>query len=1102
MKKTNVLLLLCLTFFAYTQAQVSEKGLPFSFENKIELNEAIVELPKIEAKDFNSGKDGELYVIANIHQTNFSLTNSGKWKNLANGDRLWTIRIHSKNALATNALFSNFYLPKGAKLFLYSEDKEQVIGAFTSKNNHSSKEFSTELLHGETFIVEYYEPKKVATQGSFTIEGVSHVFRDYTYKRLIEQEVAINGFGSSGSCEVNVNCSPEGDNWQDEKRGVARIYVVSGGSGGWCTGSLVNNTAQDCTPYFLTAYHCGGSASASDINQWIFYFNFEATGCPNPSTSPTTTQTVTGAQVRASSNNGGSASSDFLLLEFNQTIPASYNVYYNGWDRQNTPATSGVGIHHPAGDIKKISTYSTALTTGGWAGSSLPSHWDVTWVSTTNGNAVTEGGSSGSPLFNSNGLLVGTLTGGPSHCMATNRTDRYGKMSYHWQFGTPNNRRLDVWLDPTNSGVNTLVGKNPPCSASSTDTLDASITQIILPGANPCLAQNITPQVRLQNLSNVNLTSATILVNANGGANQSYSWTGNLAPNANILITLPSVSLVLGNNTVTSVVQSPNGGTDVNPSNDTATVMYNILSSMSITMNTTSTGGVYTITPNVSNGTAPYSYSWNTGAITPTLTGVTTSGTYTVTITDANGCTISGSSMVNIAVPDTLDASVNNLVLPSINHCMATQTINASVNLQNLGNIALTSATIIYSVNGGANQNYNWTGNLAPNATTTITLNNIVLNTGANNISAVVQNPNGGTDINNSNNTTTTAQHIAVLPNVNLNTSSVGAIQSITSNVSNGTAPYTYLWNTGATTPNLSNITTAGTYNLTITDANGCTANASTNIAVIIPDTIDAGISAVQLPFANACAPQQTVARIVLNNFNSNTNLTNVNIRYKVNGGTFQNYQWSGMLSPNNNTLVTIPNINLIIGTNTIYAEIQNPNGGTDINAVNDSASVQYVVATPIAVSLAVGNNSITANPTDGTPPYSYAWDNGEATQTISNLSNSGIYSVTVKDANNCAVTDSASIVVTGIENIAWAEKVLVYPNPSTTVLNVLLDLKAKEDLSVALYNTLGQLLWFENYNQANKVKAQLDVSKYSNGIYFVKIATATNEGIIKVVKQ
>ena len=138
---------------------------------------------------------------------------------------------------------------------------------------------------------------------------------------------------------------------------------------------------------------------------------------------------------------------------------ANFNAYWNGWDANNTATTGGTGIHHPAGDIKKISTFSGNTVSSSW-GSTPNTHWRLIWTANANGHGVTEGGSSGSPIFNnSSGRIVGTLTGGGSYCNATNQPDFYGKVSYHWiSNGTTNNRRLKPFLDPANTGALTQNG--------------------------------------------------------------------------------------------------------------------------------------------------------------------------------------------------------------------------------------------------------------------------------------------------------------------------------------------------------------------------------------------------------------------------------------------------------------------------------------------------------------------------------------------------------------------------------------------------------------------------------------------------------------------
>ncbi len=246
--------------------------------------------------------------------------------------------------------------------------------------------------------------------------------------------------------------------WENQIKGVARMSIKIGWNYYWCSGSLINNTDNDRTPYFLSAAHCGEGSSSSDRNQWIFYFNYQASTCNGSSSG---SNSITGCQLKARDNSYADAGSDFDLVEFNMSIPDSYDVYYNGWNRTNSndDAGNGVGIHHPAGDIKKISTYDTPLQPSTfWNG--LPSHWKLIWAETVNGKSIMQGGSSGSPIFDSNGLIMGDLTGGyTSNSCETPSPAYYGKLWYSWdQNGSTSSTQLKPWLDPGNTGVEKLPG--------------------------------------------------------------------------------------------------------------------------------------------------------------------------------------------------------------------------------------------------------------------------------------------------------------------------------------------------------------------------------------------------------------------------------------------------------------------------------------------------------------------------------------------------------------------------------------------------------------------------------------------------------------------
>ena len=461
-------LVFIIIFSEPSQSQISQGGKPLSFvyslSDDYELKEfAPPNLTQILKEDEQKDKNGELYRVGVGVPVNTGITDAGTWVDIPGKGRIWRLMIKVENAKAIGLYFDKFHLPPGGELFIYNYNKTQILGAYTEINNHESGLFAVELIYDDIVSLEYFEPYRTTEKSIINISEVAYVYRGKGLKSTKE-------FGDSESCEVNINCT-EGANWQNQKKGVARIMIKDGSSYGWCSGSAINNVRQDCTPYVLTADHCGEGTTAADRNQWIFYFNYESSGCANPSTEPSS-NTMTGCTLVSNGGNGGDSGSDFFLVKLNSSIPTSYNIYFNGWNNQNVAATSGVSIHHPSGDIKKISTFTQTLVTSDWNGSGYQSHWRVVWAATLNGHGVTEGGSSGSPLFNNNGLIIGNLTGGSSYCSTPTAPDHYGKFSYSWSSnGTTAATRLKDWLDPDNTGATSLQGKL--CSSPS-PSLDAN----------------------------------------------------------------------------------------------------------------------------------------------------------------------------------------------------------------------------------------------------------------------------------------------------------------------------------------------------------------------------------------------------------------------------------------------------------------------------------------------------------------------------------------------------------------------------------------------------------------------------------------------------
>ena len=465
------LIILFITLFnpISSLAQIEHGGNPFALEHGLSIDilqesQAVFPLSyeQEEKRQFHQQREtppGEAMHAGFYLPASIDPLHDGTWETHGDSLRVWQKLIQSPGATGIGLIFEDFELSENAKIFIYNPSLTYIIGSFTYKNNNAYRLLSSQLIPGDELIVEYSEPissgQEVMQSSSFKITDVHHVSQG-----LVDLGDTRN-LGNAGPCHVNVNCS-EGDLWQRQKRGVARMLMRVGNSSFWCSGSLVNNTNQDGMPYFLSAYHCGSNASAEDMLVWQFYFNFERPSCFN--IGEPAHNVLYGAYLM--SQGPLLHGSDFKLLLLQQEPPIQWRPYFNGWDRLDIASDAGVGIHHPGGDAKKISTYDQTVTSASpvVSGNQMADHstWRVTWKETENGHGVTQGGSSGSPLFNEQGLIVGTLTGGSSNCNNTGNPDFYGKMSFHWdQNSEYMNEQVKWFLDPGMTGLTEIGGYDP-----------------------------------------------------------------------------------------------------------------------------------------------------------------------------------------------------------------------------------------------------------------------------------------------------------------------------------------------------------------------------------------------------------------------------------------------------------------------------------------------------------------------------------------------------------------------------------------------------------------------------------------------------------------
>lgn len=445
----------CLLLFAFAAFQLSiAQQRPAGFEL---YQEELIALPLTElatfdhaqlwAEDSQMERQGGRTNIGRLIPYTENCYTTGVWSQLPNGDRLWQWRFKTANAKGLCVYFDNFQIPLGSSVFLYPADRSHFFGPALNEDCNEHGKFMMGEIAGEEAILEYYQPFEVIGEPTIEMHSVSHMYRN-VFAGLEERG------GGSDVCEVDVNC-PEGADWVDQRQAVVRLLITEGGSQGLCSGTFVNNVSQDCRKFILTALHCGVSTTDSEWLLCQVRFNYQRPDCG--SGNAPATQNRVGVIHHADSNDGGGNSgSDFLLLELEDEVPVSYNLYYAGWDARSVTPVSGVGIHHPSGDTKKIST-TNFIVSGGWQINGT--HWNVTWSETQTNWGVTEGGSSGSPLFNQDKRMVGQLTGGGSFCNNPSAPDSYGKFNRNWS-GNPNaaDQKLKVWLDPNNTGIEFLDG--------------------------------------------------------------------------------------------------------------------------------------------------------------------------------------------------------------------------------------------------------------------------------------------------------------------------------------------------------------------------------------------------------------------------------------------------------------------------------------------------------------------------------------------------------------------------------------------------------------------------------------------------------------------
>ncbi len=313
------------------------------------------------------------------------------------GSQIIVLIIKSSGASGIGVHFRNFALADGEEVYAYGTLPNSIVfGPYTSKGPWDSGEFWTGTVDGDTIVIEFY--KRTDENGkAFEIFEVSHDFAELDWRLRFNEPDVLN-------CERDASCFGDA-----EKNAVARIRYNSNGSH-VCTGTLLNDIAQDWCPYFLTANHCVHTQSVANTVE-VYWF-YRTTSC-NSGVLRTGAYSPPGANLLKSQS-----SNDFTLLRLRHDPPGG--ALFSGWTSAAQPiGTSVFGLHHPGGFVPpQIPSYlrksvgSITSTNVGCQDTGLVNGYGIGWTSGT-----VEHGSSGSGLWKTVGhYLVGVLSCGTAMC--------------------------------------------------------------------------------------------------------------------------------------------------------------------------------------------------------------------------------------------------------------------------------------------------------------------------------------------------------------------------------------------------------------------------------------------------------------------------------------------------------------------------------------------------------------------------------------------------------------------------------------------------------------------------------------------------------------
>jgi hypothetical protein len=371
-----------------------------------DLNQASVTLDRLDIHSVTMTAPNQIGVNRSLAVS--PKTRAQKFVN-PDGSQIIVLIIKSSGASGIGVHFRNFALANHDEVYVYGPAADSIVcGPYTNKGPWGSGEFWSGTLVGDTAVIEFYTRRPDEHGKGFEIFEVSHIFPELDLRLWSDQPDIL-------PCELDASCY--GDT---QKNAVARIRYNNNGPH-VCTGTLLNDVAQDQIPYFLTANHCVPTQTVAQTVE-VYWF-YQTTSCNSGILRSDWVQQIGGANLLATQS-----SNDFSLLRLANSAPVG--ALFSGWTSviQST-GTAVFGLHHPDGftppaiDSYLREAHGTITSTNA-ACLGLVNGYRTDWTSGT-----TEPGSSGSGLWNSSGYLVGVLSCGPSPATCSSPYSSYSKFA-------------------------------------------------------------------------------------------------------------------------------------------------------------------------------------------------------------------------------------------------------------------------------------------------------------------------------------------------------------------------------------------------------------------------------------------------------------------------------------------------------------------------------------------------------------------------------------------------------------------------------------------------------------------------------------------------